>query len=361
MKRISRSTSISPLSRWLIGGTVAVVLCLLLFVINRNWTKDRDAKVKIERDLTAEKAKTEAKARTVAPFLEAAKVALEEGNRLNSGAEIGVSYQKYNDQLLDFAAKVNKVAVEMNFANVDALIPGASEISKYLVESVAHWTSAANHWNKKIKKQDSPKTEKMLQLEWIAARATLGLADNRLRLVILDQPQEQNLVEDGNSSGLRERLNEDRLTQAGALASSIHELEDLLKYGYSEIEVARMKAYLEEVVWKAKEWSKAKEQMVVDPNGEPVERKIQRRREAITAPLDALKDVLKVTEEAAQQKRQKADADLEIAKVRANQRPHESDMLRGAEEAHRRTITQQKEAIEIIQIRIQDELKALNQ
>ena len=151
------------------------------------------------------------------------------------------------------------------------------------------------------------------------------------------------------------------MTQAAALTSSNHELEDLLKYGYSEIEVARMKAYLEEVVWKAKEWSKAKEQMVVDPKREPIERMIQRRRAAITAPLDALKDVLKVTEEAAQQKRQKADADLEVAKVRANQHPHEPDILKGAEEAHRRTNTQQNEAIEIIQIRIQEELKALNQ
>jgi hypothetical protein len=345
----------------LIGGTVAVILCLLLFVTNRNWAKDGDAKVKIERELTAAKAKNEAKARTVAPFLEAAKVALEEGNRLDSGAEIGVSYQKHNDQLLEFATKVNKVAVEMNFVNIDTLIPGASEISKYLAESVAHWTSAANHWNKKIKKQDSPKTEKMLRLEWIAARSSLGIADNRLRLVILDQAQELNLVEDGNSSDLRERLNKDRLTQAAALTSSNHELEDLLKYGYSEIEVARMKAYLEEVVWKAKEWSKAKEQMVVDPKREPIERMIQRRRAAITAPLDALKDVLKVTEEAAQQKRQKADADLEVAKVRANQHPHEPDILKGAEEAHRRTNTQQNEAIEIIQIRIQEELKALNQ
>jgi hypothetical protein len=200
----------------------------------------------------------------------------------------------------------------------------------------------------------------MLQLEWVAARASIALADNRLRLVILDQAQEQKLVEGGNSSGLRERLNEDQLTQAGVLASSNKELEDLLKYGYSDNEIAKMKAYLEEVVWKAKKWSEAKEQMVVDPNGEPVERTIQRRREAITAPLDALKDVLKVTEEAAQQKRQKADADLEVAKVRAHQTPHGSDLLKAAEEAHQRTITQQNEAIEIIQIRIQEELKALN-
>jgi len=360
MKQI-KSTSISPLGWWPICGAIAGVLCLLLFGIIRNAIKNRDAELKIEQELGLAKAKAEAesKARTVAPFFEAATKALEEGNRLNSATEIGVSYQKYNDQLLNFAAKVNKAAVEMNFANVDAAIPRASEISKHLTESMAHFTNAANHWDKKIKKQDSPKTEKMLQLEWVAARASLGLADNRLRLVTLDQAREKNLVEDASFSNLRERLNKDQLTQAGVLASSNQELEDLLKYGYSEIEVSRMKVYLDEVVWKAKEWSKAKEQMVVDPIGEPVERKIQRRREAITAPLDALKEVLKITEAAAHQKRQKADVDLEAAKVRAHQSPNESDLLEAAEEAHKRTITQQNEAIEIIQIRIQEELEAL--
>jgi len=326
-----------------------------------NLAKNLDKQRKIEQEFTDNITKTEAMAQAVAPFIEAAKEAMEDGNKVGSATEIGVNYQKYNDLLIDFAAKVNKVTAEMTVANIDAVIPNASDICKYLDESLIHYTSARDHWQKKIKKQDTTKTEKMLQLEWVAARAAIELANDLLRLSALGQGQENKLVEDGNLPGVRQRLNKDRQTHEGMLASSNQGLEEMLKYGYSDSEVARMNAYLEEVVWKAKEWTKAKEKMVVDPIGEPVERKFQRRREAIMAPLDALKEVLTVTQKETQKKRQKASADLDAAKVRANQSPGESDLLRKAEDAYKSTIAQQNEAIEIIQNRIQDELKALNQ
>ncbi len=289
----------------------------------------------------------------------AAKEALDEGNRLDAATGIGVSYEKYNDQLVDFAAKVNNVTAEIDTANTSVLIPGASDICMYISESLTHYTKARDHWYKQIKKQDTPKTERMLKLEWVAARAAIGLARDLLRINALVQGQEQQSDEAENAS-IAGRNNQDRLKHKADLASSNQNLEDMLKYGYSENEIARIIAYLDGVVWEARKWAEANEQMVVDPAGEPVERKFQRRRAALTAPLDALRKVLQATEVEAAKKRQEADANLKAAKVRADSNPSEPDLLRNAEEAHKRTVTQQNESIEIIQSRIQAELKVLN-
>jgi hypothetical protein len=321
-----------------------------------NRSRAGQAKAKIEREIAIEKSKAEA----AAPFLATAKEALDEGNKLNSAAGIGVSYQKYNDQLVEFSAKVNNVTGEMSAINIDDLIPGASDICRYISESLTHYTRARDHWHKRIVKQDTPKTEKMLQLEWVAAQAALGLAGDLLRLSVMDHAHKQKSKEDENAPKVRLLINRERLKHGALLASSSLELDNLLRYGYSESEVANMIAYLDKVVLEARQWSEARERMVVDPVGEPVERKFQRRREAITAPLNALKKVLQATEEESGKKLQQADTVLKSAKAQAASNPHESDLLRNAEDAHKRNIAQQNEAIEMIQARIQDELKNLN-
>jgi hypothetical protein len=140
------------------------------------WKDQQMAKVE------AEKAKAEA------PFFLAAKEALDESHKLESAIGIGVTYQKYNEQLIVFATKVdnlNRAARDTGFSHNQ----NAEKLCHELREARDDYHSAMGWWDAKNEHPDYAdkypslyaEVENKLQSDWSDAAKDICEADRLFR------------------------------------------------------------------------------------------------------------------------------------------------------------------------------------
>lgn len=137
-----------------------------------NFWKDQQA-AKIEAQ------KAEAKAKAEVPFFVAAREALDEAHKLESALGVGLNYQKYGDELILVAAKVDNLLRAVTETGIDNMKPEAKDLCAHLVSARESFKSARDWWELKIKYPDSEHTEedRGMQDQWKAASDSLSKAD----------------------------------------------------------------------------------------------------------------------------------------------------------------------------------------
>jgi hypothetical protein len=136
-----------------------------------------------------EKAKAEAeelkeKAKAEEPFFVALKDAIDELHNMRSAVAVGITYQKYGDQLIALAAKVDKSCRLVDLLgpeNSSSRRDAYADFSQTLIFIVIHYKSAYGWWELKIRypKSDNSKQEYDMQADWKAASDALDEADKK--------------------------------------------------------------------------------------------------------------------------------------------------------------------------------------
>lgn len=123
--------------------------------------------------------KDQQKAKAEEPFYLAAKEALDEAHKMQSAVGIGINYQKYGDQLIAMAPKVDnllRAAVDTAIANVK---PDTKVFCQQLLAAREAYKDARGWWEIKIKYPDteSALVDQNLQADWGTASTAIDEAD----------------------------------------------------------------------------------------------------------------------------------------------------------------------------------------
>ena len=124
--------------------------------------------------------KDQQRAKAEAPFFVAAKEALDEAHKMQSALGVGLSYQKYGDQLIALATKVDNLLRAAVDTGIENLKPDAKVFCQKLVEATAGFRSARSWWDLKIQYPESSRAdehEKSLQEDWSKASKAVDEAD----------------------------------------------------------------------------------------------------------------------------------------------------------------------------------------
>jgi len=113
------------------------------------------------------------------PFFVAAKEALDEAHILQSALGVGLNYQKYGDELILLAAKVDNLLRVAEDTGIENLRPEAKGFCQKLLAARKSYKSARRSWELKIEFPDSDHTEEDLdqQGDWAAASWSIDQAD----------------------------------------------------------------------------------------------------------------------------------------------------------------------------------------
>ena len=190
------STRTNPLPRILVVLVVIAVMVGAFFAYSfwkdqqrakanaeraRIETQKKDAKAKADAERARlEAQKAEAKAKAEAPFFVAAKDALDEAHKMQSALGVGLSYQKYGDQLIVLATKVDNLLRAAMETGIPNLNPDARVFCQKLDEARERFKHARSWWDLKIEFPDSPRAdelEKSLQDDWSKASKAIDEAD----------------------------------------------------------------------------------------------------------------------------------------------------------------------------------------
>ena len=128
------------------------------------------------------------RAKAEAPFFLAAKEALDEAHRIQSAVGVGLNYQKYGDQLIALAPKVDNLLRAAVDTGIENLKPDANIFCQQLVAARESYKSARGWWELKIQypESDNSREEKRLQDDWSAASKAIDKAD-KLYSTLKDQ------------------------------------------------------------------------------------------------------------------------------------------------------------------------------
>lgn len=160
--------------------SVLVVIAIMVggFFAYNFWRDQQAAKIEAQ--------KAEAKAKAEVPFFVAARDALDEAHKLESALGVGLNYQKYGDQLILVAAKVDNLLRAASETGIENMRPDARELCVQLVDARQEFKSARDWWDIKIKYPNSENTkiDEGMQEAWKSASEALSKADaifSRLR------------------------------------------------------------------------------------------------------------------------------------------------------------------------------------
>lgn len=123
--------------------------------------------------------KDQQRAKVEEPFFVAAKEALDEAHKLQSALGVGLNYQKYGDELILLAAKVDNLLRAAVDTGIENLRPEAKVFCQHLLAARESFKSAREWWEIKIKYSDldNTKAETELQDDWNAASKAIDQAD----------------------------------------------------------------------------------------------------------------------------------------------------------------------------------------
>jgi len=170
----------APSRMTIVVGLVICVIAFGVWLANGQLAKKRRDEAMEERARKSALA-TEAKAKAEAPFYKSAQAAIEEAHNMKAAVNVGINHQKYGDQLISFAAKVENHARECYSSDVEIFKPGAKEFRERLVAAVAAYKSARGWWELKIKYPNARNEEydydEELQKKWTEASQCINDAD----------------------------------------------------------------------------------------------------------------------------------------------------------------------------------------
>jgi hypothetical protein len=140
-----------------------------------NFWKDQQA-AKLEAQ------KAEARAKAERPFFVAAREALDEAHKMQSAIGVGLNYQKYGDELIVLATKVDNLLRAAVDTGIQNLKPDAKVFCQKLEEAREAFLLARRWWDLKIKNPQSSlakeeEWERCLQEAWAMASKHVDEAD----------------------------------------------------------------------------------------------------------------------------------------------------------------------------------------
>lgn len=107
-----------------------------------------------------------------APFYVAAKEAIDQAHRMQSAVNVGLNYQKYGDEVIALATKIDDLLRAAAETGVENLNPDAKLFCTHIIEASESYRSALERWGYKIKDQYSftgDSNSKMMQADWLKA------------------------------------------------------------------------------------------------------------------------------------------------------------------------------------------------
>ena len=183
-KSASPSAAVNPLPKIL---TVLVVIAVMVgaFFIYNFWKDQQIAKAEAEK-ARIEAIKAEAKAKAEAPFFLAAKEALDQAHKMESAVSIGLNYQKYGDELIQLAAKVDNLIRAASETGIENLRPDAMIFCQHMITARQEYKSAREWWEHKLKYPNSEAADSGMQKDWESASTALSEAD-RVFIILKSQ------------------------------------------------------------------------------------------------------------------------------------------------------------------------------
>lgn len=123
--------------------------------------------------------KDQQRAKVEEPFFVAAREALDQAHKIQSALGVGLNYQKYGDELILLAAKVDNLLRAAMETGIENLKPDAKVFCQKLVEAREGFRSGRSLWELKINYPESFRAdehEKSLQDEWNKASKAIDEA-----------------------------------------------------------------------------------------------------------------------------------------------------------------------------------------